>query len=59
MLDVLQENSGETAKYLFNVINNNKITEYYGNNTNTVVSLIRGVFSHPSNLVDANGQKHC
>ena len=56
MLSVLQDNSAENTKYLFNVVKNLKITKCDGENVETVASLIHGVVSCLSNLVYSNGQ---
>ena len=56
MLGVLQENSAENGKYLFNVVKTLKITEYVSNNAKSVVSLIHGVVVCLRNMVYARGQ---
>ena len=56
MLYALQENSAETSKYLVNVIKNLKITDYYDNNVEIIITLIYGVVSCLRNLVYANSK---
>ena len=56
MLSVLQDYSAETSKYQINVVKTLKITEYDGDNTKTVFSLINGVISCLVNLLDSNFQ---
>ena len=56
ILYVLLYNSAETAKHLVSVVKTLKITDYGSNNFETVVSIIQGVLSRLSNIVDANGR---
>jgi hypothetical protein len=55
MLDLLQNNSDDTATYLINVIKNLKITDFDGEDINKVVSLIRGAVSRLGNLKMKSG----
>lgn len=50
MIDILQNNSDEAAKYLISVVKNLKITNYDGENVDKVVSLIRGAYNRLTNL---------
>ena len=56
ILNILQDKSSETDKYLVNFFKTLKITEFDGKNVDTVVSLIQGVFNWLRNMVDASGQ---
>jgi hypothetical protein len=50
MMDKLQNNSEDAAAYLISVVKNLKITDYDGENVNTVVGLIRGAHNRLLNL---------
>ena len=50
ILYVFQDNSDETVEYLVNIFKTLKITEYNGENVNTVVSIIYIFVSCLSNL---------
>lgn len=50
MMDKLQNNSEDAATYLISVVKNLKITDYDGENVNTVVGLIRGAHNRLLNL---------
>ena len=52
MMDILQSSSEEAAKYLIKVVRNIKVTDYDGENIETVVSLIRGAVNRLDNLRD-------
>ena len=56
ILYVLHYKFSETAKKLVNVFKTLKIMKHNGENVETVVSLICGLFSRLRNLVDARGQ---
>ena len=56
MIDILQNNSSEAAKYLISTVKDIKISNYDGENVEQVVSLIRGATSRLENLLDDKGK---
>ena len=50
MMGILQSSSEEAAKYLIKTVKETKITNYNGENVETVVSLIRGAVYCLQNL---------
>ena len=56
MINILQNNSNEAAKYLIQTVKDIEITNYAGENVSTVVSLIRGATNRLNNLENKYGK---